>query len=80
MEMAGAAAGWAMLARLGIAPGINATIGRAFKGCLAMVLVCRFTKEESLATVVIAGALVYGFVWWVTRRRLGPVPREIHAS
>ncbi len=80
VEMAGAVAGWAMLARLGIAPGINATIGRAFKGCLAMVVVCRFTKEESLATVVIAGSLVYGFVWWVTRRRLDPVPREIHTS
>lgn len=80
VEMAGAIAGWAMLARLGIAPGLNITIGRAFKGCLAMVVVCRFTREESLTTIVIAGAVAYGFVWWISRRRLVLLPLESHAS
>ena len=69
VEMVGAVAGWAMLYRLGIAPGIAATTGRAFAGSLAMVFICRLLHAERLSTVVIAGVSAYTCVWWLTGRR-----------
>ncbi len=63
VEAAGAVAGWAMLARLGVAPTWAAQTGRALVGCLGLVAACRLTRAVPLPLVTLAGAFAYAAAW-----------------
>jgi O-antigen/teichoic acid export membrane protein len=63
LEAAGAIAGWAALARLGVAPGWAEQTGRALVGCLGLVAACRLTRGAPLPAVGVAGAFAYGAAW-----------------
>ena len=54
VEMAGAVAGWAMLAKVGAAPTWPDQTGRALVGCLGLVAACRLTRGAPLPLVSVA--------------------------
>lgn len=73
VEAAGAVAGWALLARRGVAPGWAALTGRALVGCAGLVVACRWTAGAPLAAVVAAGAVGYAVAWRWAARGLSPL-------
>jgi len=63
VETVGGVVGWAMLARLGVAPGWTEQTARALAGCLGLFAACQWTRGEPLGAVVVAGALGYAVAW-----------------
>jgi O-antigen/teichoic acid export membrane protein len=62
-EAVGAAVGWGMLARLGVAPTGATAFARIAAGCLGLVAACRLTGRAPLAFCCAAAAMSYGIVW-----------------
>lgn len=77
VETAGAIVGWALLARLGVAPGWFEQTGRALVGCLGLFAAVRLAGGAALPLVVCAGAFGYLMAWraaarWMSLDGRGP--------
>lgn len=68
VETFGAVFGWAILARLGVAPSWPEQAGRALVGCLGLIAGCRLTSGAPLVVTCLAGAAGYGAAWRLASR------------
>ena len=64
-EAVGAAVGWGMLMRLGVAPAGATAFTPVAAGCVGLVAMCRLTGRAPLAFCCAAAAVSYGALWRV---------------